>query len=167
MIVCDAKRGALRRKVRRRMEMEVQGRKRGKRKRRWFDRVKGSRENGLSGEIHGGVYRRTSTPHKRGTKMKREKKYHLLEESCDGLATTVRPDHRTSLSIQLWRHDQLKFPSFRLTAVMYPVVLHAETTTDIWNISFMAPRIKLLVTLNFAASLPKRTSDVSIYFYRS
>ena len=65
---------------RRTMGMQVQGRrKRGVPRRRWLARVKGDikRRQGPSGrecptELHGGVYRRTSTQHKSGTKRKEE-----------------------------------------------------------------------------------------------
>ena len=56
------------------MEIEVQGRrKRGTSKSKWLDRMTGDiKKKGLSGrecttELHGGVYRRTSTARKSGT----------------------------------------------------------------------------------------------------
>ena len=65
---------------RRAMVMKVQGRrKRGRPKRRWLDKVKDDiKDEGPCGrkymtELHGGVYRQTSSPHKSGTKLKRRK----------------------------------------------------------------------------------------------
>ena len=56
--------------------MEVQGRmKRGRPKRRWLDRVRNDiKGKGVSGrkcttELHEGVYRQTSTPHKSGNRI--------------------------------------------------------------------------------------------------
>ena len=58
--------------------MKVQGRrKRGRPKRRWLDKVKDDILVGwmcMTGELHGGVCHRTSTPHKSGNKMKQKKK---------------------------------------------------------------------------------------------
>ena len=96
---CDEMRGTLRRKEGGRNESKkglfyiaqlpnlrngtVQRRmKRGRHKRRWLAKVKyGIKEKGLSADevnctslLHGGVCRRTSTPHKSGNKIKEKKK---------------------------------------------------------------------------------------------
>ena len=71
-------RGAQHSVGRKAVEMKVRWkRKRGKPKIRWLDRVMGDiKETGLmkcTTVLHGGVYRHTLTPHKSGTKMKKEK----------------------------------------------------------------------------------------------
>ena len=69
--------------------------KRGRHKRRWLAKVKDdSKEKGLSADevkctslLHGGVCRRTSTPHKSGNKIKEKKK----KKASHGMKATFIP----------------------------------------------------------------------------